>query len=78
LGAFRDEMDDYGEFPDFLARVKEHIIAKAAASRENLGVLQKFLWSARYLNATVERFRDCKDNERLEIGEGDIAALVSL
>lgn len=78
LGAFREEMDDYGAFPDFLARVKDHIITNAVASKENLGVLQKFLWLARYLNTTAKRFCDCRDDKHLEIAEGDIASLISL
>lgn len=72
LGAFRDEMDDYDAFPDFLAQVKVHVVANAAAAKANPGVLQKYLWCARYLNATAERFQDCRDQEHIQIGERDI------
>lgn len=78
LGALRDEMDDYDAFPDFLAQVKEHIVTNATAAKGNLAVFQKYLWSARYLNATAGRFRDCKDDDRILIDERDIPGLARI
>lgn len=78
LGAFREEMDDYCAYPNFLAQVKEHIVANAATSREILGVLQKYLWSARYLNATAKRFQDCENDKRIQIGEDDVPEIAAV
>ncbi|EFG85473.1 hypothetical protein F1645_13600 [Novacetimonas hansenii] len=75
LYAFRDEMDEYEEFPAFLKRVKNHIVANATAASENLGILQKYLWAAKYLNQTAKRFEDCKDQDSIRINDHDIPAL---
>lgn len=75
LYAFREEMDDYEEFPLFLTRVKNHIVSNANAAKENLSVLQKYLWAAKYLNNTAERFGDCTDQDHIRIDYHDIPAL---
>ena len=72
LGAFREEMDDPSKFPAYLADVKEHIVTQALSAKENLSVLQKYLWMAHYLNAVARKNTDGALNSQVLITSKDI------
>jgi hypothetical protein len=72
LGAFRDEMDEPEAFPEYLAEVKKKIVSQAISATDNLSVLQKYLWMAKYLNAVAAKHTDCASESQVLITAKDI------
>lgn len=75
LGAFRGEMDNQEQFPDYLRNLKSIIVREARDAEERLSILQKYLWLARYLNEVASEHDDCAEDNEILISHRDISSL---
>lgn len=77
LEAFRGEMDDPEEYPEFLRRLKTTILEEVKNGGDRLNILQKYTWLARYQNTVASKFEDCQDDKSIVFAETDIPLLKS-